>query len=133
MNLRQVETGLAHFTVCVLIVYIPLETWASLPTLWSPFYLVDLIGMLLLSAGAFQSLQAPPARAAGLLCAGYAWTGANFWRAFWGRVAEVSKGGVLQFGAAELWVVGIGTAVVLACLALSVLLVIRAGHGTGAP
>ena len=125
MNLRRTETGLARFTLCGLVVYVPLETWASLPRLWSPFYLVDLIGMVLLSMGVFQSLRARPASAPGLLCAGFAWTGANFWRAFWGRTAEVLGGGSLMYGTAELWVVGVGTAIVMGCLCLSVLLVIR--------
>src|SRR5262245_88687 len=132
MNLRRAETGLARFTLWGLLVYVPLETWASLPALWDPFYLVDLIGMVLLSVGTSQSLRARPARSPGLLCAGYAWTGANFWRAFWGRMAEVWKGGSLMYGTAELWVVGVGTAVVMGCLALSALLVVRAGHGNGA-
>ena len=127
MNLRSAETGLAYLTLGGLIIYVPLETYASLPELWDPFYLVDLIGMALLGAGTFKSLRARPLSSLALLCAGYAWTGANGWRAFWGRVAEVGKGGTLEFGTTELWVVGIGTALALGCLALSVLLVVRQG------
>jgi hypothetical protein len=132
MNLRRAETGLARSTLGGLIIYVPLETVASLPAPWDPFYLVDLIGMVLLSTGTFQSLRARPATAPGLLCAGYAWTGANFWRAFWGRMEEVGQGGSLTYGSAELWVVGVGTAVVMGCLALSLLLVFRSRHGNAA-
>lgn len=58
MDLRRAETGLAWFTLGVLVIYFPVETWASLPHgLWSPFYIVDLIAMALLLWGAFRSLR----------------------------------------------------------------------------
>jgi hypothetical protein len=127
MNLRKAETHLARFTLGGLVVYVPVETWVSLPYgLWNPFYLVDLIAMLLLFFGAVHSLRARPRPAPGVLCAAYAWTAANGWRATFGRVLELSEGGELDYGTTELWTVGVGTALVLACLALSLFLVVRA-------
>lgn len=127
MNLRKTETGLARFTLGGLVIYFPVETWVSLPDgLWDPFYLVDLIAMLLLFWGAVRSLRARPSPAPGVLCAAYAWTAANGWRATFGRVWELLEGGELAYGAGELWVVGCGTAVTLACFALSLFLVVRA-------
>lgn len=130
MNLRRIETCLAWFTLGGLLVYLPVETWTSLPYgLWNPFYLVDVIAMLLLFFGAVHSLRARPRPAPGVLCAAYAWTAANGWRATFGRVFEISKGGELDYGSTELLAVGVGTGLVLACLALSLFLVVRASPG----
>jgi len=82
MNLRSAETRLAWFTCGLLVVYFPLETWASLPHgLSNPFYLVDLVAMALLLYGAVLSLRARPRAAPGVLCAAYGWAAANAWRA----------------------------------------------------
>ena len=126
MNLRQIETGLAWFTIGALVIYFPVETWASLPDgLWNPFYIVDLIAMILLFWGAMRSLRARPASSPAILCAAYAWAGANGWRATFGRIFEVLRGGELDHGVGELWAVGIATAIGLLCLALSLYLVVR--------
>lgn len=70
MDLRQVETGLAYFTLGALVVYFPVETYVSLPEgLWNPFYIVDLIAMVLMFWGALHSLRARPSRSPELLCA----------------------------------------------------------------
>jgi hypothetical protein len=103
------------------------ETWVSLPHgLLNPFYLVDLIAMVLLLAGAVTSLRARPDRAPSLLCAAYGWTAANAWRATFGRLEELERGGELDYGTAELWAVSIGTALVLAFFAISLYLVVKA-------
>ena len=50
MTERQIETGIAKFTVGFLVIYIPIETWTSLPYgLLNPFYLVDVVAMVLLA------------------------------------------------------------------------------------
>ncbi len=126
MTLRQVETGLAWFTLGSLVIYVPVETYVSLPEgLWSPFYIVDLIAMILLFWGAVRSLRARPASSPGVLCAAYAWAAANGWRATFGRMYEILEGGKLDHGATEMWAVAIATAVALACLGLSLFLVVR--------
>jgi hypothetical protein len=123
MNLRTIETALAYFTLGFLVFYIPVETWASWERLTSPFYIIDLIAMLLLLYGAIRSLRARPRPDPGVLCAAYAWSAANGWRATFGRLSE---GGKLEHGAAELWVVGVGTALMLGAMAVLLFLVVRA-------
>ena len=126
MDLRKTETGLAYFTFAALVVYFPVETYVSLPEgLWNPFYIVDLIAMVLMFWGAIHSLGARPARSPGLLCAAYAWVSANGWRATFGRMFELREGGKLDHGATEMWAVAIGTGVGIACLILSLYLVVR--------
>ncbi len=126
MDLRKTETGLAWFTLGALVVYFPVETYVSVPEgLWNPFYIVDLIAMALLFWGAMRSLRARPDRSPAVLCAAYAWSVANGWRATFGRMFELLEGGKLDYGAAEMCAVAIATAVGLACLALSFFLVVR--------
>jgi hypothetical protein len=130
VDLRKIETGLAWFTLGSLVVYFPLETWASLKDgLWHPFYLVDLIAMVLLGWGAVRSLRARPLCAPGVLCAGYAWSAANGWRATFGRMFELLRGEALDHGWAEMLFVSIGTGIGLACLVLSLFLVVRSSSG----
>jgi hypothetical protein len=126
-RLRQVETGLAYATLGLLVLYVPIETWASLPYgLFNPFYIVDVIAMALLFVGAIGSLRARPRAAPGLLCAGIAWSAANGWRATFGRIVELRGGGSLDHGAAEMWTVSLATMLALACLGLALYLVARA-------
>jgi hypothetical protein len=99
------ERALVTFTVAVLVVYVPIETWYSAPELWDPFYLVDLAGMVLLALGA-TGFRSQGRLRVGLLAAGYAWTAANFWRALFGRVADLRQGGQLDYGLAELCFIG---------------------------
>jgi hypothetical protein len=79
--LRRSETRLAWTTLVLSAVYIPVETWVSLPDLTHPFFVIDAIAMVLLVWGAVQSLRARPRRAPGVLCAAIAWCGANVWSA----------------------------------------------------
>ena len=82
--------------------------------------------MVLLFVGAVSSLQAPPRPAPGLLCAGIAWSAANGWRATFGRIAELGRGGSLDHGAAEMWTVSLATTLALICLGLALYLVAKA-------
>jgi len=126
MNLRTIETWLAWLTVAVLVVYVPVETWVSWPRgLLNPFYLVDLIAMLLLLLGAVHSLRARPRSAPGVLCGAYGWAAANGWRATFDRMVALREGEQLDYGAAEVQVVGCATAFALACFALSLWFVVR--------
>ena len=129
MNLRRTETSLARFTMGCLVLYVPAETWVSYPGLLHPMYLVDVVAMVLLFFGARHSLKARPRCAPGLLAAGWAWASANGWRATSWRVLEVSDGGALDHGNAELWATGIATAISLACLAVALLVVVRSSAG----
>jgi hypothetical protein len=121
---HPLETLLACSTLALLTLYVPLETWASWEHgLLNPFYLIDVIAMVLLFSGAVRSLRARPRPAPGVLCAAIAWTAANGWRATFGRVLELQRGGSLEHGVAELWTVGAATAFALVCLAASLYLV----------
>ena len=49
MTPRSVETTIARFTLGLLLVYVPVETWVSWPSgLTDPFYLVDVVAFALL-------------------------------------------------------------------------------------
>ena len=115
---------LSTFTLGFLAIYVPFETWWSWGDgLLDPFYVVDFIGMVLLLWGALHSRRRPGTP--GILAAGWAWTGANFWRAFWDRVQAFGDGEPLDFGEFELCIVGSGVAIALVCLVLALRLCIR--------
>jgi hypothetical protein len=131
MKLRSIETGLSWFTICLLLIYAPVETWASIDDgLLNPFYIVDVIAMVLLFAGALVSLRARPDPAPGLLCAAYGWTAANGWRATFGRIFELRRGGQLDHGTAEIVAVAIGEAIAMICFVVTLCLVIYASAWT---
>ena len=123
MTPRSVETFLARFTLVLLLVYAPLETWASWPALTNPFYLVDVVGFALLLWGALASLRARPDVAPGVLCAGYAWSGANGWRALALRLEILQEGG--QVDVTLVWLIVLGEIAALTGLALLLLLVVE--------
>ena len=137
MPARSLETALARVTLGMLVVYIPGETWASLPDgLLNPYYIVDAIAMVLLLFGALHSLRARPRPAPGMLCGAYGWTAANGWRATFDRWFHLADGGTLDYGRAELSVVACATTLAIGCFVLSIYLVIksaREGSQVGAP
>jgi hypothetical protein len=125
VNNRPHAAPLVTFTLVILAIYAPLETWYSLPRLWDPFYLVDFIGMVLLGWGVMLCRRHAPSGLA-VLATGYGWTGANFWRALFGRVQAVAQGEVLRLGWAEMCFVACGTLAALAGLVWSLRLATRA-------
>ena len=102
MNHNRKEAALARFTIGFLAIYVPVETWYSFPELWDPFYLVDFIGIVLIASGLVRGRRDHSWRGLPVLIAGYAWTGANFWRALFDRVLEVADGSELEYGSLEL-------------------------------
>ncbi len=123
MTPRSVESFLARFTLALLLVYVPLETWTSWPALSNPFYLVDAVGFALLLWGALASLRARPDVDPGVLCAGYAWSAANGWRALALRIETLQQGG--EINVTLVWLLVIGEVVALTGLALLLLLVVE--------
>ena len=123
MTPRSVETVIARFTLGVLLVYAPLETWASWSGLTNPFYLVDVVGFALLLWGTLASLRARPDVAPGVLCAGYAGSAANGWRALALRIETLKQGG--QVDVTLVWLLVIGEIVALTGLALLLLLIVE--------
>jgi hypothetical protein len=118
MNSRRTETLIAWFTLAALAIYVPGETYVSWPRLTSPYYVVDLIAMALLLWGSVHSLRARPACSPGILCAAYGWAAANGWRSTLARFDRIHERGELHYGIAEVWVVGIATAIALALFVL---------------
>lgn len=110
---------LASYTFWVLVLYSPIETWASWPELYSPYYLVDLIAMVLLTLGVLRSRQRRALPALGLLTGGWGWLGANGWRATADRFEALRAGESLEFGAAEMCFVVCGTVAAIVGLAWS--------------
>ena len=129
MTPRSVETFIARSTLVLLCLYVPLETWASWPALSNPFYLVDVIGFALLLWGAMTSLRARPDVAPGVLCAGYAWSAANGWRALALRMETLQQGG--EVDATLVWLLVVSEVVALTGLALLLLLVVESGAPSG--
>ena len=121
MTPRRVETFIARFTLVLLCLYAPVETWVSLPAgLSNPFYLVDVVGFGLLLWGALASLRARPDVAPGVLCAGYAWSAANGWRALALRIQTLQQGG--EVDVTLVWLLVVSEVVALTGLALLLLL-----------
>jgi hypothetical protein len=124
--MRTAETRLAQVTLALLPIYVVLETYVSLPYgLLNPFYIIDVIAMVLLGWGAIHSLKARPRPAPGILAAAFAWTAANGWRATFDRVYELRAGGSLDYGSTELITVACSTACTLAVFVFSLYLVLR--------
>jgi len=127
MNTRSIETALAYFTLGILAIYVPVETWVSLPYgLLSPTYLIDLVAMALLLFGALHSLRARPLPSPAILCAAYAWSAANAWRAASWRYRELAEGGKLDYGNSEWLTVIIGAGLALTGFAVLLFLVVKA-------
>ena len=124
MTPRGVETLIARFTLVLLAVYAPAEMWVSWPAgLTDPFYLVDVVGFALLLWGALASLRARPGVAPGVLCAGYAWSGANGWRALALRLESLQEGG--EVNVTLVWLLVVAEIAALVGLALLLLLVLE--------
>jgi hypothetical protein len=119
------DQRLASFTLWVLVFYVPIETWASLPNLLDPYYLVDFIAMVLLALGVLRSWQGRPTTALGFLTGGWGWLGANGWRATADRWEFIVGGGALEYGAAEMCFVVCGTIVAIVGLVWSISLMTR--------
>ena len=126
MDPRKIETILARVTLGFVAIYFPVETFVSWPYgLLNPFYIVDLIAMVLLVWGAVRSLRARPQTSPALLAAAYGWAAANAWRSATLRIYEVRGGARLDYGNTEYWVVIIATALMLACFAIALWLVLK--------
>jgi hypothetical protein len=127
------DRPLATYTLWVLVFYAPIETWASWPELYSPYYVVDLIAMVLLAVGVVLSRQGRQLAALGFLTGGWGWLGANGWRATADRFDLLAEGGSLELGAAEMCFVICGTVAAIVGLAWSLSAVTRVARNAGFP
>lgn len=127
--MRRTETVLGYVTIGFLVVYAPVETIYSWKGgLLDPFYIVDLIAMALMLSGVIRSLRARPRSAPALMTVGWAWAGANFWRALFDRVRILHSGGQIGLGSVEMVYVTAQLIVALLCLGVGLWLV-RQGEG----
>lgn len=109
----SVGAGVWIVTVCFLATSVPIETAYSWHIgLSDPYYLVKLVGWVLLAAGATQ-LRTRPDVGLAFLAGGWGWLAANFWRAVADRFSRVEAGQTLRLGSIELWFAG-------SCLLVSV-------------
>lgn len=126
MTTRRIETGLAYASIAALAIYAPVETiysWAG--GLLDPYYLIDVVAMVLIATGIVRSLRARPAGSPALLAVAWAWASANFWRATFDRVALAHRGSPLRAGSLELnYAIG-QLVVALVLLAIAITLVVR--------
>ena len=76
----RTESTLIGYTVALIAIYGPIETWVSYPHLLDLFYLVDAIGVALLLAGVLMWRSSTRIPYTAVLAIGYGWLGANFWR-----------------------------------------------------
>ena len=122
----RTESALVIFTVAVLVIYAPLETWISFPRLLSLYYLVDAIGLALLLAGVVMWRRTRITYAA-VLAAGYGWLGANYWRGMALRLAQAydarewPEQKIVEVGSTG---VAVGGAVLIGLCAVGVILAI---------
>jgi hypothetical protein len=71
-----------------------------------PYYLVKLVGYVLLASGAIQLRRARLHTGLIYLAAGWGWLSANFWRAIADRISRLALGQPLRLGSIELWFAG---------------------------
>jgi hypothetical protein len=128
------------FWVCActfawLAVYVPLESYVT----WSiagvrgfiySSYVLNVVGMGLMLWGAVATRKRAPAGSA-LLAIGWSWTAATFWRATSDRFWWVSLGHPLYAGVVELWLAPALTALAVAGLCASMVLVFRQERSSG--
>jgi hypothetical protein len=102
-------------TVCFLAISLPIETAYSWRLgLTEPYYLVKVIGYVLLASGVIYLRQARVHPGLTFLAAGWGWLSANFWRAVADRFSRMAAGQTLRLGSIELWFAG-------SCLLISVI------------
>jgi hypothetical protein len=93
-----------RLTCAFLVLSVSIETTYSWRLgLADPYYLVKVCGWLLLAAGVVSLRVARTSLALAFLAAGWAWLGANFWRAVADRVTRMAAAQTLRLGSVEIW------------------------------
>jgi hypothetical protein len=126
---RRLHKAVVAYTFVWLAVYGPLETYvtwsiAGLRGFGYSAYIMNVVGMGLMLWGAVSARRWQPAGPA-LLATGWSWTAATFWRATSDRYWLVSQGHSLYAGPVELWLAPVVTALAVAGLIASLVLVLR--------
>lgn len=101
---RAIGVGMSVVAAFFLAISVTIETAYSWRFgLTDPYYLVKVVGWALLGLGILQLRRPNPEVGVVLLAAGWAWLGANFWRALADRVTRLAAGDELRLGSVELW------------------------------
>lgn len=128
MRSRTPESAFAGISLVLGAVYAIGETGFSWRYgLLSPYYLVDFVAFALLIAGGVVALRARPRSAPGVATAGWAWTGANFWRATLARVEAQKAGTALSIGSSEVPAAIAMTGVAMIGMGVGLWLLLRRG------
>ena len=129
MATERLAAWLSSLTLAFLVIYVPAETYvtisiAGMPGLLYSGYIMNVVGMALMFWGAAAVRRAEPVGPA-LLAIGWSWTAATFWRATADRFWWVSLGHELWAGPVEMWLAPLFTALTVAFLIASTVLVFR--------
>jgi hypothetical protein len=99
--------GLLILALCFLAISVPVETaYSWRQGLAEPYYLIKLVGWLLLAAGAVQLRKTRLDAGVAFLAGGWGWLAANFARAVADRFGRLASGQALRLGSIELWFAG---------------------------
>lgn len=133
---RRLASVMSTWTLLWLVGYVPLETYVTLSIagiggLVYSDYILNVVGMGLMLWGGLDVRRRRPAGLA-ILAIGWAWTAATFWRATTDRFMWAANGGELFAGKAELWIAPILTAITVASVAATMVLIFRQERERGA-
>jgi hypothetical protein len=112
--------GMAVLTSCFLLVSVVVETAYSWRSLSDAYFLVKVVGWVLLLCGAMRIRVDNPLGLT-LQAAGWGWMAANFWRAIADRLTRIGAGQSLRLGSVEIIFAGTCLAVCLIGLLLTFL------------
>lgn len=111
--------GLVILADGFLLVSVVVETAYSWGSLGDPYFLVKVVGWILLALGATR-LRAGNPNGLTYLAAGWGWMAANFWRAVADRLTDIDAGQTLRLGSVEIVFAGSCLAVCLVGLILTI-------------
>ena len=130
----RTESTLIVYTVALIAIYGPIETWVSFPRLLSLFYLVDALGLALLVAGVVMWRRKARIPYTAVVAIGYGWLGANFWRGMAMRLEQAydparwPEGKIVAVGATG---VAIGGTVLVGLCVIGMILSLLAARRDG--
>ena len=128
MNYRQIETGLAWFSIAGACLHLLLETLYHVKFgQFLPFLIVDYIAVVLLVSSAVSSLRARPAPLPGLLAGAWGFASCLAYMAFFAFLQPYLQG---QGSLFMIIILGVALAAALLAFALSVQLVRATNKGT---
>jgi hypothetical protein len=116
--------GIAILAGCFFLVSVVVETAYSWGSLGDAYFLVKVVGWILLALGATR-IRAGNPHGLTYLAAGWGWMAANFWRAIADRLTDISAGQTLRLGSVEIVFAG---SCLTVCLTGLILTLVRANR-----